>query len=49
MQACRSDLGGAKITGTDFSNALLDKTQQIVSLIPSQACSSATVPDFCIF
>ena len=29
---CRSDLTGAKIDGTDFSNALLDKTQQIVRL-----------------
>ena len=27
---CRSDLGGAKISGTDFTNALVDKTQQIV-------------------
>ena len=28
----RSDLTGAKIDGTDFSNALVDKTQQIVRL-----------------
>ena len=27
----RSDLTGAKIEGADFSNALVDKTQQIVS------------------
>lgn len=26
----RSDLGGADIFGADFTNALLDKTQQIV-------------------
>lgn len=28
---CRSDLGGADIAGADFTNALVDKTQQIVS------------------
>lgn len=28
---CRSDLTGAIITGADFSNALLDKPQQMVS------------------
>ena len=28
---CRSDLGGANITGADFTNALVDRTQQIVS------------------
>jgi uncharacterized protein YjbI with pentapeptide repeats len=27
----RSDLGGALIDGADFTNALLDKTQQMVS------------------
>lgn len=27
----RSDLGGADVEGADFSNALLDKTQQMVS------------------
>jgi uncharacterized protein YjbI with pentapeptide repeats len=27
----RSDLGGANIEGADFTNALLDKTQQMVS------------------
>jgi hypothetical protein len=26
---CRSDLGGAKIEGADFTNALLDKQQQM--------------------
>ena len=34
LAMCRSDLGGAKISGTDFSNALVDKTQQIVSSLP---------------
>ena len=34
LAMCRSDLGGAKISGTDFSNALVDKTQQIVSFLP---------------
>lgn len=28
----RSDLGGAIVEGADFSNALLDKTQQMVGL-----------------
>ena len=28
---CRSDFGGAIITGADFTNALVDKSQQIVS------------------
>jgi uncharacterized protein YjbI with pentapeptide repeats len=28
----RSDLGGANIEGADFTNALLDKTQQMVSV-----------------
>ena len=32
---CRSDLTGAKIEGADFSNALVDKTQQIVRLAPA--------------
>eukprot|EP00878_Enallax_costatus_P019382 GHUV01020447.1.p4 GENE.GHUV01020447.1~~GHUV01020447.1.p4 ORF type:complete len:100 (-),score=26.00 GHUV01020447.1:450-749(-) len=27
----RSDLGGANVEGADFTNALLDKTQQMVS------------------
>ena len=36
---CRSDLGGADITGADFTNALLDKTQQIVR--PAQDASMA--------
>ena len=29
----RSDLGGANIEGTDFSNALIDRTQQLVRFI----------------
>ena len=28
---CRTDFGGAIITGADFTNALVDKSQQIVS------------------
>ena len=37
-RACRSDLGGADINGADFTNALLDKTQQIVRRMhPPQA------------
>lgn len=28
----RTDFGGAIITGADFTNALVDKSQQIVSL-----------------
>lgn len=31
MYTSRSDLGGADIYGADFTNALVDKTQQIVS------------------
>lgn len=27
---CRTDFGGANITGADFTNALVDKSQQIV-------------------
>lgn len=33
----RSDFGGADITGADFTNALVDRTQQIVS---ANSCSS---------
>ena len=32
LPSYRSDLTGAKIDGADFSNALVDKTQQIVRL-----------------
>lgn len=28
----RSDLGGANVEGADFTNALLDKTQQMVGI-----------------
>ncbi len=42
---CRSDLGGAKISGTDFSNALLDKTQQIVSTPLSNSIMHWHCPD----
>lgn len=31
LVCCRSDLGGADVYGADFSNALLDRTQQLVS------------------
>jgi uncharacterized protein YjbI with pentapeptide repeats len=34
----RSDLGGANIEGADFTNALLDKTQQMVSYTVQSAC-----------
>ena len=30
--SCRTDFGGAVITGADFTNALVDKSQQIVSI-----------------
>lgn len=30
--SCRTDFGGAIITGADFTNALVDKSQQIVSV-----------------
>jgi uncharacterized protein YjbI with pentapeptide repeats len=29
----RSDLGGAVVDGADFTNALLDKTQQMVRVL----------------
>lgn len=31
LHVSRSDLGGADIYGADFTNALIDKTQQMVS------------------
>ena len=31
VASCRTDFGGAIITGADFTNALVDKSQQIVS------------------
>lgn len=40
----RSDLTGAKIDGTDFSNALIDKTQQIVRPACALAAAAALQP-----
>jgi hypothetical protein len=37
----RSDLGGANIEGADFTNALLDKTQQMVSRVHSATYHAA--------
>ncbi len=46
---CRTDFGGANITGADFTNALVDKSQQIVRSSTSMClaclnvCASFTV------
>ena len=48
-RCCRTDFGGANITGADFTNALVDKSQQIVRSSASMcleclnACASFTV------
>jgi len=48
-RCCRTDFGGANITGADFTNALVDKSQQIVRSSTSMclacldACASFTV------
>ena len=41
----RSDLGGADIAGTDFSNALLDRTQQIALCRYADGTNSVTGVD----
>lgn len=47
--ACRSDLGGADINGLDFTNALLDKTQQIVRRMhPSKPQSHCVRGRYCV-
>ena len=43
--AHRSDLGGADIAGTDFSNALLDRTQQIALCRYADGTNSVTGVD----
>ena len=42
-RCCRTDFGGANITGADFTNALVDKSQQIVRSSTSMclACLNA--------
>ena len=38
MYSHRTDFGGGNITGADFTNALVDKSQQIVRFsVPRQA------------
>ena len=41
---CRTDFGGAVITGADFTNALVDKSQQIVSQHKQQDLSWHATP-----